>query len=200
MNRIQKKFKELKKRGEKALVTFITAGDPNLSTTKRLVLEMEKAGADLIELGVPFSDPMADGPVIQRSSERALKGGTDLKAVLRLVKDLRKTTEIPIILMGYFNPLLQWGCEAFCEEAGKVGVDGLIVVDLPPEESAELHHPARKAGLSLIYLLTPTSDEERVQKVKKLATGFTYYVSITGITGASLSGIEAVEKQSASSK
>jgi tryptophan synthase alpha chain len=138
---------------------------------------------------------MADGPVIQRSSERALKGGTDLKAVLKLVKDLRKSTEIPIILMGYFNPLLQWGCEAFCKEAAGAGVDGLIVVDLPPEESAELHRPAKKAGLSLIYLLTPTSDEERVKKVRKLASGFAYYVSVTGITGASLSGIEAVEKQ-----
>jgi tryptophan synthase alpha chain len=193
MNRIDAKFKELKKKGDKALVTFITAGDPDLKTTERLVLEMEKAGADLIELGVPFSDPMADGPVIQRSSERALRKNTHISSVLALVKNLRKNTGIPIILFGYFNPILQYGCERFCREAAKAGVDGLIVVDLPPEESVELHRPARKAGLHFIYLLTPTSDEERIQKVRKLASGFLYYVSMTGITGAKLGALNEIQ-------
>ncbi|MFO1519708.1 MAG: tryptophan synthase subunit alpha [bacterium] len=195
MNRIQKKFKELQKKGEKALVAFITAGDPDLATTHKAVLEMEKAGANLIELGVPFSDPMADGPVIQRSSERALQKGVNLAAIFKLVKGLRKSTEIPIVLMGYFNPILQLGCERFCEHAAEAGVDGVIVVDLPPEEAAELHRPSKKAGLSLIYLLTPTSNGERIEKVKKLASGFVYYVSMTGITGAKIGEVEEIERQ-----
>jgi len=193
MNRIEKKFKDLRKRGEKALVAFVTAGDPDLLTTGRLVLEMEKAGADLIELGVPFSDPMADGPVIQRSSERALRKKIHLASIFSLVSRLRKNTDIPIILMGYFNPILQYGCRAFCQDAVRAGVDGIIVVDLPPEESMELHGPAKKAGLSLIYLLTPTSDEERERKVSRLASGFLYYVSMTGITGAKLEALKTVQ-------
>ncbi len=195
MNRIQKKFKELKKKNEKALITFVTAGDPNLSATEKLVYEIEKAGADLIELGIPFSDPMADGPVIQRSDERALRQKTTLLSILNLVQKIRKKTQVPLVLMGYFNPILQMGCENFCKRAAQAGVDGLIVVDLPPEESSELHQPAKKAGLSLIYLLTPTSDEIRIQKVKKVASGFVYYVSMTGITGAALEGFQEIKKQ-----
>jgi tryptophan synthase alpha chain len=200
MNRIQSKFKELKKKDEKALITFITAGDPNLSATERLVYEMEKAGADIIELGVPFSDPMADGPVIQRSSERALKGKTYLSSILNLVKKFRKNTEIPIILMGYFNPILQWGCERFCHQAAEAGVDGLIVVDLPPEESAELQVPARKSGLNLIYLLTPTADEARIRHVKRVASGFVYYVSVTGITGSAVKAFDSIKNHVAEIK
>src|SRR5262249_10049619 len=144
-------------------------------------------------LGVPFSDPMADGPVIQRSSERALRKNTHLSSIFTLIKNLRKSTGIPIILFGYFNPILQYGCGRFCQEAARSGVDGLIVVDLPPEESAELHGPAHKAGLHFIYLLTPTSDEERIQKVRKLASGFLYYVSMTGITGAKLKALNNIQ-------
>jgi len=193
VNRIEKKFKELQGRGEKALVSFITAGDPDLPTTEKLIHEMEKAGSDLIELGVPFSDPSADGPVIQKSSERALKAGSSLPAILKLVASVRRKSQIPIILMGYYNPILSYGPERFCKDVSKAGVDGLIVVDLPPEESEELHRPAKREGLSLIYLITPTADQDRIQKVKKLASGFIYYVSVTGITGAKLQALSAIQ-------
>lgn len=193
MNRIEKKFKELQGRGEKALVSFITAGDPDLPTSERLIHEMEKAGSDLIEVGVPFSDPSADGPVIQKSSERALKAGCNLPAILKLVASVRRKSQIPIILMGYYNPILSYGPERFCKDVSKAGVDGLIVVDLPPEESEELHKPAKREGLSLIYLITPTADSDRIQKVKRLASGFIYYVSVTGITGAKLQALSAIQ-------
>lgn len=186
MGRIQSKFKQLRKEKKKALITFITAGDPTLSTTEKLIHILEKSGADLLELGVPFSDPMADGPTIQRSSERALRSKTNLKLILNLVKKIRKKLEIPIILMGYYNPILQFGIDKFCKEAKQSGVDGLIVVDLPPEESLELQKPAQKAGIDFIYLLTPTADQKRIEKVRKLASGFLYYVSLTGITGGKL--------------
>ncbi len=195
MTRIQKKFKDLARRKEKALVTFITAGDPDLSTTEKLIYDLEKAGADLIELGIPFSDPSADGPVIQRASERALKKGTTLQSVLKLVSKIRKKSQIPLILMGYYNPILTYGNERFCDAASKAGVDALIVVDLPPEESEELHRPAKKHHLHIIYLLTPTADENRLKKVKKLASGFVYYVSMTGITGAKLQAIQEVQSK-----
>ncbi len=193
MNRIQEKFKELKQKNEKALVTFVTAGDPSLASTEKIVLSLEKAGADLIELGVPFSDPMADGPVIQRSSDRALKHQVGLKDILGLVKKLRQKTQIPIILMGYYNPILRFGVESFCHRAGQAGVDGLIVVDLPPEESQELHRPARKNGLNLIYLLTPTADKSRIRLVQQKASGFVYYVSVTGITGSRLQALKEIQ-------
>ena len=192
MNRIQSKFKELQKARKKALITFITAGDPNLAVTEKLVYSLESAGADLIELGVPFSDPMADGPIIQKSSERALRSKTSLKSILRLVSKIRKKSEIPILLMGYYNPILQQGPSKFCKEAKAVGVDGLIVVDLPPEESFELHRLAKKFGIHLIYLLTPTADKNRIQKIKKLASGFVYYVSMTGITGGKLTNLSFI--------
>jgi len=193
MKRIQKKFKELALKKQKALVAFVTAGDPNLTLSEKLVYEMEKAGADLIELGVPFSDPMADGPVIQRSSERALKVRTTLHSILKLVSKIRKKSQIPLILMGYYNPILSYGVEKFCKNASAAGVDGLIVVDLPPEESQELHRPTRAHHLDFIYLLTPTADESRIQKVKKLASGFIYYVSVTGITGAKLRSLADIQ-------
>ncbi|GFO61274.1 tryptophan synthase alpha chain [Geomonas silvestris] len=184
MSRIEKKFAELKGRGEKALVTFITAGDPDLATTEEVVLELERAGCDLIELGVPFSDPMADGPTIQLSSERALAAGTTLPGILEMVARLRSRTQIPIVLMGYFNPIFAYGAERFAADAVKAGVDGLLVVDLPPEEAAELQVATDANGLDFIFLLTPTSDPSRVATVSRLGRGFIYYVSVAGVTGA----------------
>jgi tryptophan synthase alpha chain len=184
MGRIADKFTELKGRGETALVTFVTAGDPDLSMTEEVVLELERAGSDLIELGVPFSDPMADGPTIQLSSERALASGTTLPAILDLVRRLRTRTQVPIVLMGYFNPIFAYGAERFAADAAAAGVDGLLVVDLPPEEAAELKGATDERGLDLIFLLTPTSGPSRVEAVSRLGSGFIYYVSVLGVTGA----------------
>jgi len=184
MGRIEQKFAELSGRGETALIPFIVAGDPNLEATRALVLEFEARGADLIELGVPFSDPMADGPANQRALARGLKSGASLAAILASVNDLRRETEIPIILYGYYNPILHYGCERLCADAARAGIDGLLVVDLPPEESAELSRPARKAGLDLIYLLAPTTPLERSRRIARAASGFLYYVSVLGVTGA----------------
>jgi tryptophan synthase alpha chain len=186
MSRIKTRFASLKSNGEKALTVFITAGDPDLATTADLILAMEKAGADIIELGVPFSDPMADGPTIQLASERALTAGTNLPGILEMVKTVRQHSQIPILLMGYYNPLFLYGVGQFAEEAVAAGVDGVLVVDLPPEESeAEgFTLEARKHGLDVIFLLAPTSSEERIDKVLKLGRGFIYYVSVTGVTGA----------------
>lgn len=184
MGRIEDKFAQLKSRGETALVTFITAGDPDLGTTEEAVLELERAGCDLIELGVPFSDPMADGPTIQLSSERALASGTTLPGILELVRRLRERTQIPIVLMGYFNPIFAYGPERFAADAAAAGVDGLLVVDLPPEEAAELQVATDQCGLDFIFLLTPTSNPSRVEAVSRLGRGFIYYVSVAGVTGA----------------
>ncbi len=182
--RIARKFEELRARGEAALVPFIVAGDPDLKHTGMLVMEMEARGADLIELGIPFSDPMADGPANQRALARGLAGGGSLSGVLGLVGELRKQTQIPIILFGYFNPFFRYGCERLCADAAQAGVDGLLVVDMPPEESRELAHPARAAGIDLIYLLAPTTPLARSRTIARSASGFLYYVSVTGVTGA----------------
>jgi len=184
MTRIGKKFAELKQDGRKALITFVTAGDPDLALTERLIPLMAAAGADIIELGVPFSDPMADGPTIQLSSERALAGGTTLESILAMVKRVRQGCDIPILLMGYFNPVYAFGPERFCLEAAAAGVDGVLLVDLPPEEAGEFSRLASAAGIDLISLLTPTSDASRIDKVKKVGRGFIYYVSVAGVTGA----------------
>ncbi len=186
MDRISKTFMRLGKTGKKALVTFITAGDPDMATTAGMIPVLEKAGADIIELGMPFSDPMADGPTIQLSSERALAGGATLPSILDAVKSARRESEIPIILMGYYNPIFLYGLERFAEDAAAAGVDGVLIVDLPPEESeAEgFTRIARKRGLDVIFLLAPTSGEDRVDKVIRLGRGFLYYVSVTGVTGA----------------
>ncbi|MEE9543441.1 MAG: tryptophan synthase subunit alpha [Thermodesulfobacteriota bacterium] len=171
--------------GEGAFIPFITAGDPDLKTSARIILELEKAGADIIELGIPFSDPMADGPTIQASSDRALKKGTTIKDVIALVRSVRlKGCSIPIILFGYYNPIFVYGVERFAREAGAAGVDGALVVDLPPEESEELLTPLKANGLDLVFTLTPTSDEPRMKRVAKVASGFIYYVTVTGVTGA----------------
>ncbi|MGH7933148.1 MAG: tryptophan synthase subunit alpha [Candidatus Binataceae bacterium] len=182
--RITAKFRELRARDEAALIPFIVAGDPNLDSTRELVLELEARGADLVELGVPFSDPAADGPANQRAGARGLKSGASLPAILSMVAELRERTQIPLILFGYYNPILHYGCDRLGVDAARAGVDGLLVVDLPPEESAELARPARAAGLDLIYLLAPTTPLERSRRIAKSASGFLYYVAVTGVTGA----------------
>lgn len=184
MSRLTQRFSKIRKDHSKALVTFITAGDPDLSTTEEMILLLESSGADVIELGVPFSDPMADGPTIQLSSERALNSGTTLHDILKTVKRVRTRTEIPIILMGYLNPVHAYGYESFCRDASEAGIDGVLLVDMPPEESQDLMIPARRYGLDIIFLLTPTSDSQRIATVERLGSGFVYYVTVTGVTGA----------------
>ena len=182
--RIGKRFAALKAERRAGLVTFVTAGDPDLETSKEILFGLPGAGADLIELGMPFSDPMADGPAIQASSLRALKNGMTLKKTLDLVAEFRKTdNDTPVVLMGYYNPIYILGVDAFAAEAQAAGVDGLIIVDLPPEEVDELWRPARAAGIDFIFLTAPTSDDARLPVIVKRASGFIYYVSITGITG-----------------
>jgi tryptophan synthase alpha chain len=182
--RIKRKFRELRARGEAALIPFVVAGDPDLDTTRRLVLELEARGADLIEIGVPFSDPTADGPANQRAIARGLGAGASLAAILSMVSDLRAQTQIPLILFGYYNPIFHYGCERLCADAARAGLDAILTVDLPPEEAAELSRPARAHGLDLIYLLAPTTPLERSRKIARVASGFLYYVSVTGVTGA----------------
>ncbi len=192
MSRIGKTFAQLKKARRKALVTFITAGDPDLALTERLIPEMAAAGADIIELGMPFSDPMADGPTIQLSSERALAGGTTLAAILAMVKRVRRGCDVPILLMGYYNPVFIYGPERFCRDAAAAGVDGVLLVDLPPEEAGEFSRLSDASGIDLISLLTPTSDGSRIDKVKRVGRGFIYYVSVAGVTGARSSVAEDI--------
>jgi tryptophan synthase alpha chain len=174
----------LRAAGERALVPFVTAGDPDLATTAELVLAMAEAGADGIELGVPFSDPTAEGPTIQRSSERALAGGTTLRRVLALVKQLRPQLEIPLLLMGYANPFYALGVEGLVAEAAAAGVDGIICPDLPPEEGADLYGALRKAGIDPVLMAAPTTTPERLARLARETRGFLYYVSLTGVTGA----------------
>ncbi|MCA3623798.1 MAG: tryptophan synthase subunit alpha [Methylobacterium sp.] len=184
MSRIPTRFAANAAQGRASLVTFITAGDPDPVTSLAILKALPAAGADVIELGMPFSDPMADGPAIQWSSMRALKNGMSLKGTLAMVAEFRKTNaETPIVLMGYYNPIYVHGVEKFLADAKEAGVDGLIVVDLPPEEDAELCLPAIKAGLNFIRLATPTTDDKRLPAVLANTSGFVYYVSITGITG-----------------
>ncbi|HSK29593.1 MAG TPA: tryptophan synthase subunit alpha [Candidatus Limnocylindria bacterium] len=184
MSRIQKTFATLKDRGEAALIPFITAGDPDLPTTLKIMRALEAGGADGIELGIPFSDPTADGPTIQRSSERALKRPISLPAIFRLVRQFRHDSEVPVILFGYFNPFFRFGLKEFARQAAAAGADGVLCVDLPPEESGELKRWTDAVGLDLIFLLSPTSGPERLRLVAKLGRGFIYYVSVTGVTGA----------------
>jgi tryptophan synthase alpha chain len=183
-NRLDLRFAELKQAGRAGLVTFVTAGDPDPATSLALVRALPGAGADVIELGMPFTDPMADGPSIQASSLRALAAGQTMKKTLALVRDFRREDEAtPIVLMGYYNPIYQYGVAKFLTDAKKAGVDGLIVVDLPPEEDDELCLPAKAAGLHFIRLATPTTDDKRLPAVLRNTAGFVYYVSIAGITG-----------------
>ena len=184
MNRIDKKFKELKAKKKKAFLAYLTAGDPDLTTTERLVLELEKAGADIIELGIPFSDPMADGPTIQAASQRALDKGVTLEKIFKLVQRIRQKSEIPLCLMTYFNPVFHYGEARFVQRSKQAGVDGLIIPDLPPEEAGTLIPAARKAGIATVFFLAPTTVRGRIKKISKVSTGFIYYVSLTGVTGA----------------
>jgi tryptophan synthase alpha chain len=182
--RIDRRFAALKEEGRAALVTFIMAGDPDYDTSLAIARAMPKAGADIIELGMPFTDPMADGPAIQAAGLRALKAGQRMTRTLSLVRDFRKDDDqTPIILMGYYNPIYIYGNERFLADAKAAGVDGLIIVDLPPEEDEELCLPALKAGLNFIRLATPTTDDKRLPKVLTNTSGFVYYVSVTGVTG-----------------
>lgn len=183
MSRIRQTFERLQQQGQKALIPFITAGYPDMSTTRRLIFALEKSGADLLELGVPFSDPMADGPLIQAASEKALARGTSLRDILDLVKTVRPRISLPLILMGYYNPFYRFGLKRFTQEAQQSGIDGVLVVDLPPEEAGDMLFHTERAGLDLIFLLAPTSDEKRIDSIVKHASGFIYYVSLTGVTG-----------------
>lgn len=194
--RIDRRFKALKAEGRAGLVTFVTAGDPDLETSYAILEGLPKAGADVIELGMPFSDPMADGPAIQASSLRALKAGQKMRDTLAMVARFRKTdTETPIVLMGYYNPIYVYPNERFLDEAAAAGVDGLIVVDVPPEADDELCLPAVAKGLNFIRLATPTTDAKRLPKVLKNTSGFVYYVSITGITGSAAPDVNDVNQQ-----
>src|SRR6202023_1159078 len=185
ITRIDQKFAALKAEGRAALVTFITAGDPGPETSLAILQALPAAGADVIELGMPFTDPMADGPAIQLSSQRALKSGQTLRKTLDMVRAFRRANnDVPIVLMGYYNPIYIYGVDRFLRDAKDAGVDGLIVVDLPPEEDEELCLPALRAGVSFIRLATPTTDDKRLPAVLANASGFVYYVSITGITGS----------------
>ena len=184
MSRIEQRFSALRKEGRAGLVTYVAAGDPDLDTSLRLLAGLPGAGADLIEIGMPFSDPMADGPIIQEAGQRALKQGMTLRRTLDLVRELRRLDEpIPIVLMGYYNPIYRYGPGAFARDAVAAGIDGVIVVDLPPEEDAELTGPAHAMGLDFVRLATPTSGEARMPQIVKRASGFIYYVAIAGITG-----------------
>ena len=194
MSKLDHTFAQLRQRGEKALITYIMAGDPSLRETEQLVMELEQAGADIIELGVPFSDPIADGPVIQQAAERALRSGTSLRTILSMIARLRVRTQIPLVLMAYYNNIHAFGPERFCHEAVQAGVDGLILPDMPPDEAGPLKGPAAAAGLQLIFLLAPTSTAERRTFVARQSQGFVYYVSLTGITGAKLPNLADVSK------
>jgi tryptophan synthase alpha chain len=194
MSRIEKKFSALQARGEKALICYLTAGDPDLEKTREIILGMEAAGVDCVEIGVPFSDPTADGPIIQAASQRALKNGATLAGILAMIEDLRKSTEIPIVLFGYYNPILSYGTERFAARAKEAGVDGILVVDLPPEEASELRQYTDPKGIDFISLIAPTTSTERVRQIAAHATGFLYYISITGVTGTAKPQVEEVKK------
>ena len=185
MTRIDDTFERLRAEGRKAFVTYVMAGDPDAATTGAILAGLPGAGVDIIEIGLPFTDPMADGPTIQLAGQRALEGGMTLQGVLDLVTAFRQTDDTtPVVLMGYYNPIYSRGVERFLADAGAAGIDGMIVVDLPPEEDVELCLPAQAAGLNFIRLATPTTDEKRLPRVLQNTSGFVYYVSITGITGA----------------
>lgn len=183
MNRIERRFRELAARGEKAFIPFIEAGDPTLEFTGRYVLALEQVGADVVELGVPFSDPLADGVVNQEAAQRALRHHVTLKDILGLVETLRQQSNIPILLFTYYNPVLAYGIDKLAKDGASAGVDGILCVDLPPEEAGEYIRAFRGAGLSTVFLLAPTSTDERIELIAKSSTGFVYYVSRTGVTG-----------------
>ena len=183
MSRLAHTFTGLRRRGERALIPYFTAGDPSPAATRALVLEAARRGADIVELGVPFSDPLADGPVIQRASQRALASGISVPVVLSLVREVRKEVSVPIVLGTYYNPVHAFGLKEFAQEAVEAGVDGVIVADLPPEEAGPLAAHARPAGLDLVHLVAPTSPPDRMRFIARRSRGFIYFVSLTGVTG-----------------
>ncbi len=194
MGRIEEKFKALKNEGRKAFIAYLTAGDPDLETTVKLIPALEAAGVDILEIGVPFSDPTADGPVIQAASQRALKKGVTLEKILAMIAGLRRVSEIPIVLFGYYNPILNYGPERFAADAAAAGVDGILVVDLPPEESEELKRYSDPEGLAFITLIAPTTDPRRARKILQGAAGFVYYISVTGVTGTAVPRPDDVQR------
>jgi tryptophan synthase alpha chain len=200
MNRIERKFKELRQNDEKALVGFVTAGDPDVAQSLEIISAMCAAGLDILELGIPFSDPSADGPAIQRSSARALAHQVNLTQVLDMVRRLREETSTPIVLFGYYNPILQYGVERFCGAAGAAGADGVLVVDLPPEESAELTNGHPEAEFPLIRLIAPTTPTERMRRIAGSAHGFLYLISKTGVTGSDGLDIDDIATRTATVK
>jgi len=182
-SRLDATFTALRARHERALVAYFTAGDPSLALTRKLVVEAARRGADVIELGIPFSDPLADGPVIQRATQRALAAGVTLPRVLELVREMRGEVSVPLVFLTYYNPILAFGLKAFCQTSVEAGIDGVIVADLPPEESGPLRAEAMAAGLDLVHLVAPTSTPERMRKIARASEGFVYMVSLTGVTG-----------------
>ena len=186
MSMIEEKFRKLKARGKKAFIPYIMVGYPSLEDTKNVLILFEECGADVVELGVPFTDPLADGPIIQRASEMALLQGITLRKVIAFVRVLRQSIRVPLVLMTYYNPVFKYGEEAFVKDAKDAGVDGLIIPDLPPDEAGNLIQYAKTESLDTIFLLAPTSNAERIKKVAKASRGFIYYVSVTGITGSRL--------------
>lgn len=194
MGRIEKKFAALQKKGQKALIAYLTAGDPSLQKTQELIPALEAAGVDIIEVGVPFSDPTADGPAIQAASQRALKAGATLGKILAMIAEVRRFSGIPIVLFTYYNPILSYGPQRFAKDAAAAKVDGLLVVDLPPEEAGELRRFTDPAGLSFISLIAPTTDSERAGKILRGAAGFVYYISVTGVTGTAAPRPDSVRR------
>jgi tryptophan synthase alpha chain len=195
MGRIEKKFSELRKKGGKALVVYLTAGYPDLATSRDLILALDAAGADVLELGVPFSDPTADGPAIQKASQEAIQNGTTLSRVLSLIGDLRSSTDIPMVLFSYYNPIFSFGNQRFAREAAEAGADGVLVVDLPLEEAAELKKHTDPTGLDFISLVAPTTGVERSKKIVEGASGFIYYISLTGVTGEGKPPLEEIREK-----
>ena len=184
MNRIDKKFIELRKKKKKAFIAYLTAGYPDLTTTEKIALQLEKGGVDIIELGIPFSDPLADGPTIQNASQKSLAKGTNIGSILKLVRRLRKKTDMPIVFMTYYNPVYQYGIQKFVKDSIAAGSDGIIVPDLPVEESEELVKASKKSDFKTIFLAAPTSTTERLKEIARHSSGFIYYVSLMGVTGA----------------
>jgi len=182
-SRLDATFAALRARRERALVPYLTVGDPSIAATRQLVVEVARRGADVIELGIPFSDPLADGPVIQRATQRALAAGVTLPRVLEMVREMRGEVSVPLVFLTYYNPILAFGLKAFCRTAVEAGVDGVIVADLPPEEAAPLQAEAEPAGLDLVHLVAPTSTPERMRRIARASQGFIYMVSLTGVTG-----------------
>jgi tryptophan synthase alpha chain len=183
VNRIEARFEQLAQRGEVAFIPYIVAGDPDLSTTEKIVIELERAGSDVIELGIPFSDPVADGIPNQEGAQRALKYNVSLREIVGSVKRIRKVSQVPILLMTYYNPVMAYGHEAFASDASDAGVDGVLCVDLPPEEAGDYKRALDARGISTVFLIAPTSTDDRIELIAKSCTGFIYYVSRTGVTG-----------------